>query len=238
LRVAIREVSKAYGFLWALKDINLQVDPGECVALLGPNGAGKTTLLKIISALLQPTAGEIELDSKKLDQRSLLLRSNIGFLAPQDHLYDNLTVKENLRFFNALYGKTKDQQKLSQTLDSVDLLQWSDHYVSSLSTGMRCRLAIAKWLLLEPKLLLLDEPYGVLDGSGVDLLESYLKKLCDAGNIVIMATHHVSRVLNLCSRAVILHHGRIIFDEPRQEPWDNFYRVFGEFLPRGEKWNS
>jgi len=238
LRVAIREVSKAYGFLWALKDINLQVDPGECVALLGPNGAGKTTLLKIISALLQPTAGEIELDSEKLDQRSLLLRSNIGFLAPQDHLYDNLTVKENLRFFNALYGKTKDQQKLSQTLDSVDLLQWSDHYVSSLSTGMRCRLAIAKWLLLEPKLLLLDEPYGVLDGSGVDLLESYLKKLCDAGNIVIMATHHVSRVLNLCSRAVILHHGRIIFDEPRQEPWDNFYRVFGEFLPRGEKWNS
>ena len=238
MRVAIREVSKAYGFLWALKDINLQVDPGECVALLGPNGAGKTTLLKIISALLQPTAGEIELDSEKLDQRSLLLRSNIGFLAPQDHLYDNLTVKENLRFFNALYGKTKDQQKLSQTLDSVDLLQWSDHYVSSLSTGMRCRLAIAKWLLLEPKLLLLDEPYGVLDGSGVDLLESYLKKLCDAGNIVIMATHHVSRVLNLCSRAVILHHGRIIFDEPRQEPWDNFYRVFGEFLPRGEKWNS
>jgi len=238
LRVAIREVSKAYGFLWALKDINLQVDPGECVALLGPNGAGKTTLLKIISALLQPTAGEIELDSEKLDQRSLLLRSNIGFLAPQDHLYDNLTVKENLRFFNALYGKTKDQQKLSQTLDSVDLLQWSDHYVSSLSTGMRCRLAIAKWLLLEPKLLLLDEPYGVLDGSGVDLLESYLKKLCDAGNIVIIATHHVSRVLNLCSRAVILHHGRIIFDEPRQEPWDNFYRVFGEFLPRGEKWNS
>ena len=238
MRVAIREVSKAYGFLWALKDINLQVDPGECVALLGPNGAGKTTLLKIISALLQPTAGEIELDSEKLDQRSLRLRSNIGFLAPQDHLYDNLTAKENLRFFNALYGKTKDQQKLSQILDSVDLLQWSDHYVSSLSTGMRCRLAIAKWLLLEPKLLLLDEPYGVLDGSGVDLLESYLKRLCNAGNIVIMATHHVSRVLNLCSRAVILHHGRIIFDEPRQEPWDNFYRVFGEFLPRGEKWNS
>ena len=120
----------------------------------------------------------------------------------------------------------------------MDLLQWSDHYVSSLSTGMRCRLAIAKWLLLEPKLLLLDEPYGVLDGSGVDLLESYLKRLCNAGNIVIMATHHVSRVLNLCSRAVILHHGRIIFDEPRQEPWETFHRAFGEFLPRGERWSS
>jgi heme ABC exporter ATP-binding subunit CcmA len=238
LRVAIQDVSKAYGFFWALKDINLQFHPGECVALLGPNGAGKTTLLKIVSALLQRTTGEIELDGEKLTSGSSPLRSNIGFLSPKDHLYENLTVRENLRFFNALHRKRKDHQKMDQALEKVGLVKWSDHYLSSLSSGMRCRLAIAKSLLLEPKLLLLDEPYGVLDGSGIDLLESYLKQMCDAGKIVIMATHHVSRVLTLCSRAIILHQGRIIFDEPRQEPWENFYRVFGEFLPRGERWSS
>lgn len=238
MHVVVRQLSKAYGLLWALKDISLELHPGECVALLGPNGAGKTTFLKLLSALLQPTTGEIELDGEKFRQGSSQLRSTIGFLSPNDHLYESLTAEENLRFFNALYGKQKTPQEVETTLDAVGLIQWSNNYVSSLSSGMKCRLTIAKWLLLQPKVLLLDEPYGVLDGSGVDLLETYLRKLCDSGGIAVMATHHVSRALTLCSRAVILHHGRVIFDEPRQEPWESFHRAFGEFLPRGERWSS
>ncbi len=238
MRVVVRQLSKAYGFLWALKDVGLELQPGECVALLGPNGAGKTTLLKLLSALLYPTTGEIELDGERLRQGSSPLRSSIGFFAPSEHLYESLTAKENLRFFASLYGKGRNPKELEKALDTVGLIRWSDDYVSSLSSGMKCRLAIAKWLLLEPKLLLLDEPYGVLDGSGVDLLESYLKRLCHDGGIAVMATHHVPRVLTLCSRAIILNQGRVIFDEPRQEPWENFHRAFGEFLPRGERWSS
>jgi ABC-type multidrug transport system ATPase subunit len=101
---------------------------------------------------------------------------------------------------------------------------------------MKCRLSIAKWQLVEPELLLLDEPYGVLDGRGVDLLEAFLSKERERGRIVIMASHHVSRVLRLCSRAFILHQGQLTFDEPRQQPWDSFTRAFGEFLPHGESW--
>lgn len=238
LRVVISNLSKSYGFLWALRKINLELQPGECVALLGPNGAGKTTLLKLLAALLYPTTGEIVIDGKSLRQGSSALRSSIGLLSPSEHLYEGLTLKENLRFFNSLYGGKKNPQDLEIALDAVGLKNWSDDYVASLSSGMKCRLAIAKWFLLEPKLLLLDEPYGVLDGSGVDLLEAYLTRLRQNGGIVMMATHHVTRILAICTRAVILHQGSLIFDEPRQEPWESFHRTFAEFLPRGERWNS
>jgi len=238
LHIVVHNLSKSYGFLWALKKINLELEPGECVALLGPNGAGKTTLLKLLSALLHPTTGEIVIDGQRLRQGSSPLRGAIGLLSPSEHLYEGLTAEENLRFFSALYGRHKSPQEIEDILKTVGLSRWSNDYVSSLSSGMKCRLAIAKWLLLEPQLLLLDEPYGVLDGSGVDLLETYLKRLRQNGGIVMMATHHVSRALAVCSRALILHQGSLIFDEPRQEPWESFQRTFADFLPRGEKWNS
>lgn len=238
MRVSVRNLSKSFGLLWALKKIDLELGPGECVALLGPNGAGKTTLIKLLSALLYPTGGEIAIEDVKLCQGSSPLRSSIGLLSPNEHLYEGLTAKENLLLFNELYGKKKSPQEIEEALNAVGLMRWSNDCVSSLSSGMKCRLSIAKWRLLEPKLLLLDEPYGVLDGSGVDLLEGYLRGICRSGGIVIMATHHVSRVLAICSRAVILRQGSLIFDEPRREPWENFHRAFAEFLPRGEQWDS
>ena len=238
LRVVVHNLSKSYGFLWAVRKIDLELQPGECVALLGPNGAGKTTLLKLLSALLHPSAGEILIDGQRLHQGSSRLRSAIGLISPNEHLYEGLSAGENLRFFNALYGRQKRPRDVEDALKAVGLSRWSNDYVSSLSSGMKCRLAIAKWLLLEPQLLLLDEPYGVLDGSGVDLLETYLQRLRQNGGIVMMATHHVPRVLNICSRALILHQGGLIFDEPRQDPWESFHRAFADFLPRGERWTS
>ena len=98
---------------------------------------------------------------------------------------------------------------------------------------MKCRLSIAKWDLLKPGLLLLDEPYGVLDGSGVDLLEEFLGSLPER-QFVILASHHVSRVLKICDRAIILHQGRMTFNAPRQQPWPDFDQAFREFLPHGE----
>jgi ABC-type multidrug transport system ATPase subunit len=96
---------------------------------------------------------------------------------------------------------------------------------------MKCRLSIAKWKLLKPKLLLLDEPYGVLDGGGVDLLESFLRAQSEQGSIIFIASHHIARVIDLCTRALILEQGKLLFDEPRREPWDSFTRAFAAFLP-------
>lgn len=235
MSVLVRNLSKAYGYFWALRDVYLEFRQGDCVALLGPNGAGKTTLLKLLSALIYPTAGEIEIDGKVLGYGNSPVRSTIGFLSPHEHLYEKLTARENLRFFISLYDKNKNPREVDSALDQVGLARWSDAHVATFSHGMKCRLTIAKWRLLEPTLLLLDEPYGVLDGPGIDLLEAYLRGLCRTGGIVIMATHHVSRILSLCSRALILHQGKIIFDEPRQESWETFHRAFAEFLPRADR---
>ncbi len=105
MSVVVRQLSKAYGYLWALKETNLEFRDGDCVALLGPNGAGKTTLLKLLSALLYPTTGEIEIDGERLRRGNSDLRAAIGFLSPDGQIYDNLTAKENLHFFVSLCGK-------------------------------------------------------------------------------------------------------------------------------------
>jgi len=238
LRLAVDKLAKAYGFLWALKDLRLDLAPGELVALLGPNGAGKTTLLQLLAGLIAPTAGSMELDGVTVARGGPAVRGKIGLLAPADHLYENLTVAENLRFFLALYNREVAASTIDAVLDEVGVAKRADDYVANLSSGLKCRLSIAKWQLLDPGLLLLDEPYGVLDGPGVDLLEKFLKAHCAKGNIVIMASHHVSRVLSLCTRALILHHGRLTFDEAKQRPWTSFERAFGEFLPQGESWRS
>lgn len=238
MHLTVRQLAKAYGLLWALRDVSLDVPPGEFVALLGPNGAGKSTLLNLLAGLIHATRGEIEFDGVEISKASIAVRSTVGLLAPAEHLYENLTVRENLKFFTSLYKKKLSGAAIDAALDGVDLRHRSEEIVSALSSGMKCRLSIAKWELLEPGLLLLDEPYGVLDGSGINLLEAFLKAHCRKGNIVIMASHHVARVLTLCTRAVILHQGKLTFNEPRQHPWDSFTQAFGEFLPDGESWTS
>ena len=219
-------VSKAYGLLWALREVRLELAAGEWVALLGPNGAGKTTPLRLLAALACPTAGAIEAFGQALPHGNSPLRGKIGFLASGGHLYDNLTVSENLRFFVSLYRGDATPEERQAVLNEVGLHEKTGEYVSTLSLGMRCRLAIAKWRLVNPGLLLVDEPYGALDSSGVDMLNRFLEALCAGGGIVVLATHDVPRVLERCSRAVILDRGRVVFDEPRQDPWGSFHAAF------------
>lgn len=235
MRVTVHQLAKAFGYFWALKDLELQIAGGERVALLGPNGAGKSTLLKLLAGLIYPTRGEIRFDDVPLTRTSLGGRAAIGLLVPGEHLYENLTARENLKFFTALYEKSGDhsfpEAAIDQTLETVGLGRWAGEFARTLSSGMKFRLAIAKWTLLKPRILLLDEPYGVLDGGGVDLLESFLKAQSEDGCVVVIASHHVARVLELCSRAIILEQGKIILDEPRRHPWDSFNRAFSAFLP-------
>ena len=237
MHLEIRRLSKSYGFAWALREIDLELRSGECVALLGPNGAGKTTLIKTLAGIIRPTAGEILIDGARFTGQTARRLPRIGLLAPGDHLYEKLTAEENLRLFLALYGSEK-RAAIGDALAQVGLQDWGREYVSAFSSGMKCRLSIAKWQLLDPGLLLVDEPYGVLDGGGVDLLEAYLTRVCRSGGLVVMATHHVARAAALCSRAVILKRGRVCFDEVKRSSWDSFFSAVGDFVPRGEAWPS
>jgi heme ABC exporter ATP-binding subunit CcmA len=233
LRVTVTKLAKAYGFLWAVRDLNLDLTPGQCVALLGPNGAGKTTLLKLLGGLIAPTTGEMRFDGVAFSRSMPRLRARVGLLAPAEHLYDNLTVRENLTFFTRLYKQNGNSESLDSALEQVGLAKRADDYVANLSSGMKCRLSIAKWMLLQPELLLVDEPYGVLDGSGISLLENFLKNQRMRGGIVLMASHHVSRALEVCDRVVILSQGRLSFNEAKRQPWPAFETAFSEFLPHG-----
>jgi len=238
LQLEVRGLSKSYGFTWALRDVDLELRGGDSVALLGPNGAGKTTLLKALAGLLRPTSGEIHCAGADLRQAPVRLRPIIGLLSPSDHLYEKLTAEENLRLFLALYRRKEKNGDIPGALSAAGLADRSGEFVTALSSGMKCRLSIAKWKLLEPKLLLVDEPYGVLDGGGVDLLEDQLKNVCRSGGIVVMATHDVARAAAFCSRAVILRRGKLVFDEAKRTPWKSFYGAVDEFRPRGEAWPS
>ncbi|HWP57764.1 MAG TPA: ABC transporter ATP-binding protein [Candidatus Acidoferrales bacterium] len=222
----MRQLSKAFGSQWALRDVSFDLRAGECVALLGQNGAGKTTLLKLLSALMRPTSGAIE-----------LARPAVGYLVPGAHLYEHLTVGENLRLFLALHNNKKTPAEVEKALSRASLTGAQDWLVSALSAGMKCRLLIAKWLLVEPGLLLLDEPYGPLDGAGVDLLESFVSELTRAQTAVIIATHQIPRALALCSRALVLTRGRLVFDGPRDDAAANLDRLGESLLPRGEAWS-
>jgi len=238
LNLRVRQLSKAFGSQWALQDISFDLHGGDCVALLGQNGAGKTTLLKLLSALIQPTSGAIEIDDVNLAQASARVRALVGYFVPSAHFYEHLTVKENLRLFVALYSMHNNGTDLDDALDRVGLLHWRDRFVSALSAGMKCRLVLAKWLLVQPAFLLLDEPYGPLDGAGVDLLESFVSSLAQRNKAVIIATHQIPRALALCSRALVLNQGRLVFDGERHEAALNLDRLVGSLLPRGKQWNS
>jgi heme ABC exporter ATP-binding subunit CcmA len=233
LHVNVDRLAKAYGFLWALRELNLELTPGERIALLGPNGAGKTTLLKLLAGLVTPSRGTIRFDGVNFSRGAAALRARVGLLAPADHLYENLTARENLVFFTRLYDRNSAPPAIDAALEHVALAHRAGDFVANLSSGMKCRLSIAKWLLLQPELLLLDEPYGVLDGSGIDLLEDFLKTQCAKGSIVVMASHHVSRVLGFSERALILSQGRLTFDQAKRQPWPSFDQAFSEFLPHG-----
>ena len=145
-----RHLAKAYGLLWALKDVSFDLPAGEVVALLGPNGAGKTTLLKLLAGLISPTAGEIVLDGSSFSRGATVQRSAVGFLAPGDHLYENLTVRENLVFFTSLYRKNRAFAQIEGALEEVGLKHRSEEYVAALSSGMKCRLSIANGNSLSP----------------------------------------------------------------------------------------
>jgi heme ABC exporter ATP-binding subunit CcmA len=235
LLVTVHQLAKAYGYFWALKDLEIRATGGERIALLGPNGAGKTTFLRLLAGAIYPTRGEIRFDDAPLTRQSARERAAVGLLTPGEHLYDNLTARENLGFFLQLYDKEVGPKAIEDALETVGLRRWADEYAGALSSGMKCRLSVAKCQLLKPKLLLLDEPYGVLDGGGVDLMESFLKAQSEQGSVIIIASHHIARVLDLCTRAVILDQGKLIFDETRREPWDSFARAFGAFLPGGNR---
>lgn len=209
----LSRVTKKFGLVRAVSDMDLEVCAADFLAIFGPNGAGKSTLLKLVAGLTQPTSGDIQFTS--LDHHSG--RERVGYVSHQSFLYNELTGIENLVFYGRLYGIDKAEERAEEMLVNMGLQDARHRSVGAYSRGMKQRLTLARALLHEPDLLLLDEPYTGLDQHGSRLFTEVLQGLKEEGRTVLLITHNLGAGLELCNRTVIQNKGEVVFQASRQE---------------------
>jgi len=215
--IKINNITKSFGHFSALRGVSLNINTGEFWMIVGPNGAGKTTLLKILSTLSKPTSGNIEMENSDHNQSSLEKRKEIGFIGHQSFLYGNLTAEENLKFYATMYGLNNIKSVIENKLSQVGLHERRDDLVRNFSRGMQQRLTIARALLSDPKVVLLDEPFSGLDLQGIDLFSNLLTSLITPKRVIIMTTHNLYLGWELATHYAILNNGKIVEKDKRGE---------------------
>ncbi len=228
--IAVEGLWKFYGDFPALRDIDLRVEPGQCVALLGRNGAGKTTLLRSIAGLSLTAKGKISILGTSIREEDT--RRKIGILGHGIGVYDELSAIENLRLFAKLYGVENAEAVASQWLERTGLGNVATGLVREFSRGMRQRLAVARAFLHSPHVLLLDEPFTALDDRAIALLQSLLRNALAEGKTMVMSTHQLREALELATHVGLLVRGKIaFFGERTREMLEDpgwLYRNYGE----------
>ena len=206
--VEVADVSRRYGRRRALSHVTLSARAGEIVGLLGPNGAGKSTLLGILATLVRPTSGDVRYGRRSAGEIGDVLRGRVGVLGHDLFLYGDLTARENLEFFGAMYGLGDLPQRVDAALAAARIADRGGDLVRNFSRGLRQRLALERALLHGPRLVLLDEPFTGLDDAASALLQDRLRGLRESGAIVFVATHDFESAETLLDRAICLENGR------------------------------
>ena len=213
--IRVRDIRKVFGLLPVLDGVSLDVRAGEAVALLGANGAGKTTLLKILATLLRPTRGTATIAGHDVVRAPEAVRPLLGVVAHGAWVYDDLTARENLKFWATLGGLTARGDDVTAALAGVGLEPVADARVRTFSAGMKRRLSLARVMLAKPRVLLLDEPFAGLDQQAKKWLEGRLEAFKAAGAALLMVTHSFGRELGVADRLAVLAAGRIALDTAR-----------------------
>ena len=212
-----RGIVREYGPVTAVAGIDVSLERGDFLTVFGPNGAGKSSLLGLLSGALRPTRGDVFVNGTRLDFGAVEWRRNVGVLSHQGFLYAQLTARENLHFYGRLYGLEDLDRRIPERLAEVSLADRSNSLVAQLSHGMRQRLALARALLHDPDIVLLDEPYTGLDPSAAAVLRSVLTELKDGSRTVVMVTHNLAEGVALASRVAIQVRGRFAWQGSRED---------------------
>lgn len=210
--IQAQSLSKHFGDFKAVDQLSFEVMEGEIFGLLGPNGAGKTTTLRMLSGLLQPTQGESLIAGHSMKTEQVQARRHLGFLTGDMDLYRRLNPRELLTYFGQLYEvpKTTLTQRVDMLIREFGITDFQDRYCEKLSTGQKQRVSIARTLVHDPKVVILDEPTTGLDIMASEFILQFIKKIAkEDGKAVIFSTHHLDEVERLCDRIAILSKGQL-----------------------------
>ncbi len=213
--VVAQNLSKKFGKFTAVEQISFEIRAGEVFGLLGPNGAGKTTTVRMLSALIAPTSGSAQVAGYHLGKDDQNIRKNVGILTESPGLYDALSADENLSFFAKMYDVTNIPGQVEQYLRLLGLWERRFEPVGTFSKGMRQKLAIARAILHEPKILFLDEPTSGLDPEMSRLVRDFIAELKNEGRTIVLCTHNLDEADRLCDRIAVIKGRLLALDTPK-----------------------
>ncbi|MFC8689227.1 ATP-binding cassette domain-containing protein [Brevibacillus porteri] len=212
--IEVKDVSKRFKEIAAVQHVSFRVEAGEVYGLLGENGAGKTTTMRMMATVLTPTEGDIEISGFSVRQQPLEVRRRIGILFGGDvGLYSRLTARENIAYFGRLYGL--EQARLEERIHSLSRMlemdDFIDRRVGAFSRGMKQKVAIARTLVHDPDVILLDEPTTGLDVTAATIFRRMVRKLQEEGKTILFSSHNMGEINKLCKRVALIHKGKLRF---------------------------
>jgi len=213
MTIEINNINKKYNNVLAVKNINFKIDKGSIVGLLGPNGCGKTTTIGMMLGLIKPTSGNVIINGQNIENEKI--RTNIlekvNFISPYVELPKKLTVEENLIVYGKLYGVKNLREKILNLMNELNLLEFKKRKTGELSSGQKNRVSLAKALINEPEILLLDEPTASLDPDVGDYIRTYIENFASKnGTTILLASHNMKEVERLCNEVLMMKNGEII----------------------------
>ena len=213
MTIEIKNLNKEYNNVLAVKNINFTVNKGSIVGLLGPNGCGKTTTIGMMLGLIKPTSGTVFINGQNIENENnrTKILEKVNFISPYVELPKKLTVKENLIVYGKMYGVKDLKDKILDLMKNLNLLEFEKRKTGELSSGQKNRVSLAKALINDPEILLLDEPTASLDPDVGDYIRTYIEDFASKkGTTILLASHNMNEVERLCGEVMMMKNGQII----------------------------
>ena len=209
--IEIKELKKNYGKTIAVDNLNFKIQKGQIIGLLGPNGCGKSTTIGMMLGLIKPTSGSVIINNKDIEDNRTSLLEKMNFISPYIELPKKLTVEENLKVYARLYGVKNLKEKIYSLMEKLNLIEFKSRKTGELSSGQKNRVSLAKALINDPEILLLDEPTASLDPDVGDYIRSFIENfVSNKGSTILLASHNMNEVERLCHEVMMMKNGKII----------------------------